>query len=275
MIAFAVFVFGLAIGSFLNVIIYRLAVSQGVYPNFSDRKNHVMSPFRGRSFCDTCGHRLSWQDLIPLLSFLVLKGRCRYCKEKISFQYPLIELATALVFMLLVENLTESSFPQVMELLYLWVMAALLIVIFVYDLKHFLIPDKILYPAILVSGIWYLVSSILGTISIYQILNTIYSALGAAGFFLAIYLLSKGKWLGFGDVKLAFLLGLFLGWPPILVAMFFAFLIGAVFGLLLIALKKKGMKSEVPFAPFLIAGTAVAFFFGESILHWYLGLFLV
>ena len=260
MIFFVVFLFGLAVGSFLNAFIYRMKQGKSV--------------LRGRSYCPHCKHALAWYDLVPLLSFVLLQGRCRHCKAKISLQYPLVEFATGvlfvLVFSLIVENLISLSFPQILELLYLWTIVSLLVVVFVYDLKHFLIPDKVLYPAILVVGIWYLVSSTVGWIPVYQILNTIYSAVGAAGFFLAIHLLSKGRAMGFGDVKLAFFMGLFLSWPNIFVAMSLAFAAGTIVGLALISLKKKTMRSEVPFGPFLLFGTLVAFFWGETLMDWYL-----
>ncbi len=231
---------------------------------------------QGRSYCPSCKHALSWQDLVPLLSFLILAGRCRYCKTRISFEHPLSEFVVGFVFLLIFWKVGPEDLGDVFSLLYVWVMASFFMVIFLYDLRNYLIPDKILYPAILVSGIWYVVSSIFFDLyTTYEILNTIYSALGAGAFFWAIHAVSRGAWMGFGDVKLAFLLGLFLGWPSILVAMFWAFLLGAVFGLILVALKKKGLKSEVPFAPFLITGTAIAFFLGSYVINWYLGLFLV
>lgn len=253
MISLVVFIFGLAIGSFLNVVIYRLEKGE--------------SALRGRSYCPKCNHPLAWQDLIPLLSFLLLRGKCRYCSKRISWQYPLVEFVTGALFLVIF----WLGVPLT-EVLYLWAVFSAFVVIFVYDAKHRLIPDQILYSAILASSIWYLVFSELPK---YQILNTLYSALGAAAFFLAIYLVSKGRWMGFGDVKLAFLLGLFLGWPSILVALFFAFCSGAISGVVLIALGKKGLKSEVPFAPFLILGTVIAFFFGSSLISWYFGLFLI
>ena len=284
MVSFVIFLFGLAVGSFLNAFIYRLEVQQKLRPVPHDREKVGVTVMRGRSFCPSCSHTLAWQDLIPLLSFALLKGRCRYCKEKISFQYPLIELATGLLFVavlwfvlpelsLVIPTLTKLSFPQAAQLAYLWTIASLLTVIFVYDLKHFVIPDKVLYPAILVVGMWYLVSSVLfDAYTYYQLLITFYSALGAAGFFLAIYLLSKGRAMGFGDVKLAFFMGLFLSWPNILVAMSLAFGIGAIVGLTLIFLKRKTMRSEVPFGPFLILGTLVALFWGEQLVYFYISL---
>jgi len=263
--SFVIFLFGLAVGSFLDAFIYRMEQGKSV--------------LRGRSYCPHCKHALAWYDLVPLLSFALLHGKCRYCTKPISVQHPLVELATGILFVLLslkfhlvIFTLVSLGFAQILELLYLWTIASLLMVIFVYDLKHFLIPDKVLYPAILVSGIWYLVSSMAGWISLHQILNTIYSAAGAAGFFLAIYLFSKGRAMGFGDVKLAFFMGLFLSWPNILVALSLAFAAGAIVGLALIVSKRKTMRSEVPFGPFLIAGTFAALFWGNSIVDWYLSL---
>jgi len=149
-----------------------------------------------------------------------------------------------------------------------------LIIIFVYDLKHYIIPDGVIYPAILVSSIWYFVFGIfLNLYTKYEILNTIYSALGAALFFLMIVLVSRGKWMGVGDIKLAVLMGLLLGFPNILVALFLAFFIGAIIGVGLILAGKKTLKSEVPFGPFLVAGTFLALFWGQSILNWYLKMF--
>jgi leader peptidase (prepilin peptidase)/N-methyltransferase len=151
-----------------------------------------------------------------------------------------------------------------------------LIVIFFFDLKHYIIPDKVIYPAIFVSGIWYFIFGIF--FNFYpksEIRYTLYAAIGASLFFLFIYSISKGKWLGFGDVKLAFLMGLFLGFPKISVALFFSFFIGAIIGIGLILTKKKTLKSEVPFAPFLVLGTFIALFFGEKIISWYLNFFLL
>ena len=146
--------------------------------------------------------------------------------------------------------------------------------IFVYDLRHYIIPDKVIYPAILVAGSWQLVARIfLNLTTNHQLLTTIFSALGASAFFLLIFLISRGKWLGFGDVKLGFFMGLFLGFPNILMALFFAYLIGAIIGIGLIFAGKKTLKSEVPFGPFLVTGTFITLFFGNQIINWYLNFF--
>jgi len=267
-----VFVFGLIIGSFLNCLIYRLQIKEGFLIS--------------RSYCPNCKHVLGWQDLIPIFSFIVLRGKCRYCQTPISWQYPLVEFATGALFLLIVDELRSfspfaiawvSKFAGIESVyfLYLLIISCFLIIVFVFDFKHFIIPDGVIYPAILLSGIWYLVSGIfLNFYTKYEILNITYSAFGAAAFFLTIVLISRGKWMGFGDVKLAFFMGLFLGFPDILVALFLAFFIGAIIGIGLIILKKKTLKSELPFGPFLVTGTFIALFWGEKIINWYLSLIL-
>jgi prepilin signal peptidase PulO-like enzyme (type II secretory pathway) len=254
-----VFLLGLAVGSFLNCIIYRL------------EKNE--SFLKGRSYCPNCHHVLAWQDLIPILSFLILKGKCRYCGKKISLQYPLVELATGILFFSISYSTFQHSntptFQQFIQFLYLSIVSSFLIIIFVYDLKHYLIPDKVIYPAIALTLIFNFKFLIFKQFQIFK--YSILSAFGSAAFFLVIFLISRGKWLGFGDVKFGFLMGLFLGFPKILVALFSAYLIGAIIGIGLVLAKKKTLKSEVPFGPFLVAGTFIALFFGSQLINWYLG----
>jgi len=288
MVAFMVFILGLAIGSFLNAFIYRLEVCKGlVLEQVKHKVKHKPSVFRGRSFCPHCGHTLAWHDLVPLLSFLMLRGRCRYCKRQISWQYPFIELTTGFLFVAIFIYSVDGRPQNILYLGYLWAITALLIGIFVYDLKHYLIPNKVVYAAISLALLWRGFEQFgFGILSLFRIsdfgfwislpfVQASITGILASAFFFAIFWFSRGRAMGFGDVKLAFLLGLFLGWPAILVALFSAFCLGAAVGLILIALRKKGLKSEVPFAPFLITGTAIAFFFGSDILNWYLGLFLV
>jgi len=268
----AVFLFGLIVGSFLNCIIYRLELKEF--------KKEKRSALRGRSFCPKCGHVLSWLDLIPVLSFFILKRKCRYCDKKISWQYPAVETATALLF-LLIFNFQFSIFNQssilnfdfqiILNTCFLFLISSFLIVIFVFDLKHYIIPDSAIFSAIgivLIFGILKLIQS-----SEFRIQNSILAGIGAAVFFLLIVLITKGKGMGIGDIKLAFFMGLFLGYPAILVALFFSFLIGAIIGVILILLKKKTLKSEVPFGPFLIIGTYSALFWSQEIINWYLKLF--
>ena len=261
---------GLIVGSFLNCVIYRTELQEDMPEGSPHRK--AVSFLRGKSFCPNCKHKLSWQDLIPIFSFIILRGECRYCQKKISWQYPLVELATGILFVLVL----SYTFPNLLVTGYWLLITCFLIIIFVYDLKHYIIPDKVIYPAILLAGIWCFVFGVFFHLyTRYEMINTIYSAFGAAVFFLLIVLISRGKWMGVGDIKLAFLMGLFLGFPKILVALFLAFFIGAIIGLGLIIAGKKKMKSEVPFGPFLVTGTFLAMFFGQQLISWYLNLFLI
>jgi len=275
---------GLIVGSFLNCVIYRFTLREP--SSLNNKELGSFSSFaKGRSFCPHCKHTLSWPDLIPVFSFLFLGGKCRYCSKRISWQYPAVEISTALIF-LLISNFQFSifnkfsifNFQTILYLVYLFITSSLLIVIFVYDLKHYIIPDSIIFSAIgLVFLFWILDFGICNLFGIwcfeFEILNPLISGLVAAGLFLFIILVSRGKWMGMGDVKLAFFMGLFLGFPQIIVALFLAFLIGAIIGTGLVLAKKRVLKSEVPFGPFLVTGTFIAFFWGEEIIQWYLNLF--
>jgi prepilin signal peptidase PulO-like enzyme (type II secretory pathway) len=253
-----IFVFGLIIGSFLNCVIYRLEVNElRSFPRFVLSRVIDESPLKGRSYCPKCKHILKWEDLIPVLSFIILKGRCRYCSQKISWQYPLVELTTGILFVLI----ANYTFPDLLITGYLLLITCFLIVIFVYDLKHYLIPDKIIYPAIIIAGIF--------NFYFFSILSAILAAL----FFGILVLITHGRGMGVGDIKLAFFMGLFLGWPNILIALFLAFFLGSIIGIGLIFFKKKTLKSKVPFAPFLIVGIFIALFGGDKIIDWYWNLF--
>lgn len=269
-----VFILGLSIGSFLNVVIYRLENNK--------------SFLKGRSYCPHCKHKLTWIDLVPVFSFLILHGKCRYCGKKISIQYPLVEIITALIFLIILNSQIPwmpagrlpvglmSNASDFIELCFMFYVSCSMIVVFVYDLKHFIIPDNVLFPAIIITFFYRLVESFnLNNGSFLLdwesgIGNYIIAALIASGFFLAIFLVSEGKWIGFGDVKLAILLGLILGLPKIVLSLFLAFFFGAIIGIGLIVLDKKGLKSEIPFGPFLITGFFVAVLFGDKIIRWYL-----
>ncbi len=269
-----IFIFGTCLGSFLNCIIYRLENRQ--------------SFLKGRSFCPNCQHQLTFFDLMPILSFVILRGKCRYCGKKISWQYPAVEIAAGILFLLIFLRFTvypvwpSGTLPFI---IYLFIISSLLIIIFVYDLKHYIIPDKVIYPAIglvflyrLFESFGFNVSSFLpaGQADMLQVsrsfLGFLLTGISAGAFFFLLWLCSQGKWMGLGDVKLAFFIGLFLGLPNVLAAMFLAFFIGAIIGTGLIIGGKKTLKSQVPFGPFLIAGTFLALFWGREIINWYLNL---
>jgi len=272
-----IFLLGLCIGSFLNVVIYRIEEDK--------------SFLKGRSFCPNCKHNLNWKDLFPVFSFLYLQGKCRYCKAKISWQYPAVELATALIFLLIFNFqfsiFNEFSITQLFNLFFWFYIVSILIIIFIYDLKHYLIPDNVLFPAIVISFLYRLAEylnlynfNILELISNFKfqisnlVINQLLAVIIASGFFFTLWFLSSGRWMGFGDVKLAILLGLILGWPNILVGLFLAFFIGSIVSLFLLGLRSKKLKSQVPFGPFLITGTFIAMFWGNQIINWYLNLAL-
>jgi len=258
------FIFGICVGSFLNCIIYRLETKQ--------------SFLKGRSFCPKCHHQLGLFDLIPILSFIILKGKCRYCGKKISLQYPLVEIATGLIFLLIFNfyflifnQFLIFNFKTLINLAHLLIISSLLVVIFVYDLKHYIIPDKIIYLAIGVTfvfrildfGHWDLGFGILRSLQTPLIAGVL-----AGTFFFLLWLVSGGRWMGLGDAKLAFFMGLFLGWPNILAGLFSAIFIGAIIGLVLIALGKKTLKSQIPFGPFLVVGTFIALFWGPKVIDY-------
>ncbi len=245
MILFWVFLFGLCIGSFLNVVIYRL--------------NTGMPVWIGRSKCTSCAKTLKWYELIPVFSFLAQMGSCRSCKTKISWQYIIVELVTATIFVGLFLRLFQyyvAPEDVLATFVYLTFQWSLLIVIFVYDLKHKIIPDLL---AFLFAGLALIVSFS----STPSVLTVLAGPAVALPFFL-IWLVSRGRWMGFGDVKLALGIGWFLGISQGLAAITVGVWVGALVGLGLIAFRRKhvSLKTEIPFAPFLIIGIAIVFWCG-------------
>jgi len=259
---FFVFLSGLIIGSFLNSVIYRLEVGGSIA--------------RERSRCPKCGHILAWYELVPLFSFAVQRGQCRTCGERVSWQYPMVELAAGLLFALAYRQSPGFILPSAnfqfsiynLQFLYLFFILASLLIIFVFDLKHYIIPNKVLYPLIGVA-----LSHIFLAAPIFLPAHPFLSALSSAGFFLSIFILSRGEWIGFGDVKFGVFMGLFLGFPNFLVALFFSYVLGALIGGVLLLYQRKTFKSQIPFGPFLIAGTLIAYFYGNEIMQWYLNIF--
>lgn len=238
------FVIGTSIGSFLNAVIYRLHVGQ--------------SPWRGRSYCPHCKHELAWTDLVPILSYLVLRGTCRYCGKPISPQYILVELAMGLLALVMILRFGVSV-PAAVGI----VMAAFLLVIFVYDLRHQLILDRVSVPAMVVA---LLGSLLLGR----SALSLLIGAAVGAGVFFVQFALSKGRWIGGGDIRLGAVLGLMLGWPLVAVNLVLAYFSGVVVALGMIIAKRKSWTSVVPFGTFLSLAGIVTFLWGDEILQWYL-----
>ncbi|MBX4197822.1 prepilin peptidase [Candidatus Parcubacteria bacterium] len=251
------FILGTTIGSFLNVVIYRYNTGMGV---------------NGRSQCFSCGKTLQWYELIPLFSFIFLRGRCGQCQSKISWQYPLVELTTGLVFLLFFLKIvgTQIVTPALIGLLlYSLVIASIFIVIFVYDLKHKIIPDGL----VIALSVFALISLFVTPEFTFQrpsILAILAGPILAAPFAL-LWLMSRGRWMGLGDAKLVLPMGWFLGLTYGFSAIIIAFWIGAIIGVGLILLSGKlgaiTMKSEIPFAPFLIIGFLLVYFLGLNVFN--------
>lgn len=251
--------FGLAVGSFLNVVAVRLPAGQSL---------------RGRSRCPHCRGMIRWYENIPVLSFVWLGGRCASCRRPISWQYPAVELATAVLYLLVALKYSAVGgfvidAPSVIHnslfILRDWFFIATLIIIFVIDLRHYLILDVVTVPAAVVAlG----VNLALGQAWAELVLGGI---LGA-GFFALQYVLSRGRWIGDGDIRLGLLLGVMLGWPSVAVALFVAYGTGAIAGVTLLATGKKQLGAQLPFGTFLSLGGAVALLYGEALIKWYLEL---
>jgi leader peptidase (prepilin peptidase)/N-methyltransferase len=246
------FIFGLIIGSFLNVVILRLNTERS---------------FGGRSGCMTCMHKLSWYELIPVFSFLGLRGRCKNCKAKISIQYPIIEFLTGLIFAAIFWNFQNVFFYSttlVFSFTYAYyaVIFSLLLVIAAYDIRHKIIPDTLsLVVAILTFLGLFIFNDLSFSPHIPSILEFLSGLLIAAPFAL-LWLISSGAWMGLGDAKLMVGLGWLLGLSRALSGITVAVWIGAIVGIVLVIFSKKhGMKSEIPFAPYLVLGTFLAFIF--------------
>lgn len=241
-----IFVAGTAIGSFVNVVILRTRAKTSVAD--------------GRSKCMGCQLSLSPRDLVPVVSFLALRGKCRSCKVPISIQYPLVELSAGLLFVLAFLN-DGLGLAFVRDAAFL----SVLLVIFVYDLRYMEIPDRFTIPAMAFALVANLYLGFAWT-------SLALGAVVAGGFFLAQYVLSKGAWIGGGDIRLGALMGLMLGLPSTVAALFVAYVVGAIYAGWLIATKKGSANTQVPFGTFLSFATVVSMFWGDGIVGWYLGL---
>lgn len=253
--------FGLIIGSFLNVVIYRL---------------HTGKSLAGHSHCLSCATRLRFYELVPVLSYLALRGRCRTCRSWIPSRYFLVEVLTGGLFMLVVLTVTDP-----VRLLLLLSFVSILVVIAVYDLYHYIVPDEMTLLltalAMLLAGYQLLLSSSVSTF-FYDLLA---AGLGSLFLFMLWYV-SKGRWIGFGDVKLAVPLGLVVGWAQVFSLIVLSFWIGAVIGVGLLIwqrLQRRGkphlrfltrtltIKSAIPFAPFMILGCLAVLLYGVNVIE--------
>jgi len=261
-----VFIFGAIIGSFLNVVLYR---------------HNTEMTILGRSFCFSCNKQLTWRELFPIISFVALRGKCRFCKSKISRQYSIVEASMGILSVLLfwklgglavfsdkVFGLTGADGEWIFSAAIFLALFSILLLIGVYDLKHKIIPDTFSYSfaALAFFKLLFLPGTYLFQLTMWDL----FAGLILATPFALLWLISRGKWMGLGDAKLALGIGWFLGLKAGFTAIVLAFWIGAAFGVLLIIagkLKKYSpwksrvnMKTELPFAPFLILGLFLVFF---------------
>lgn len=288
------FIIGTILGSFCQAAAERIL-----------RKETV----GGRSYCPSCKKQLKWYDLFPVLSFIFLSGHCRYCKKRIPSSDLAVEISLGAIGAVALLSLLESwtllvpfTWPAVLLLLkivFIFFVISVLTIIFLTDIKSYLIPDKVIFPAVIITLIYLIGFNLLTSYQFYkEILDnplnkyflppysayftdqlirlwssfglSLFSAFGASLFFLFLVIITKGKGMGLGDVKYVFFLGLVLGFPNIIVGIFSAFLIGALYSLVLIFLKKKSFGQIIPFGPFLSIGAFIALFFGDKLIKWYL-----
>lgn len=257
-----IFIFGAAVGSFLNVLILRLPHAKKI---------------NGRSGCPHCGYQLAVRDLVPIASFIALLGKCRQCRVPISRRYPIIESLTAALFALvyiLVQPIV--GFEGFLFLLLMLFITAVLVVVFVIDYEHYLILDKVVFFA---SGVVFAVLVALGFLQFgfsldlaKIVLQILVGAIVGALPLLLLWFVSKGKWMGFGDVKFAGFMGLVLGSPVVFVALFLAFILGSLAAIPLLLFGSKDLQSKVPFGMFLTVATFIALFFGQDLWQGYLKL---
>ena len=234
-----VIVLGLSVGSFLNVVLTRLGKKKGI--------------LLGSSECPDCKHGLRWYDLIPIVSFLALRGRCRYCKHGISWLYPTLEALTAILFVAYLYFRGLGSLETMSDLL---IISGLIAILF-FDLREFIIPDKIVFPLIILAFVAGLTSSDfaarLTTASIIALL------------FAILYLGSRGRWMGLGDAKLVFLIGLVLGYPLGMLAVLFSVWSAALVGIAMVMAKKASMKTALPLGTFLASSSILFIIFQNEL----------
>lgn len=244
-----IFIYGLMIGSFLNVCIYRIP-----------REESIAFP---SSHCPKCSTSLKWYDNIPLLSYLSLLGKCRYCRTKISAQYPMVEFLNGMLYLIL-----YNHFGLTLDFVFYALIFSVLVVITFIDLKEMVIPDILVLMILILSSIHKFLNYVIYDISP-GILNSLGGMFLAGGLFLAIVIISRGG-MGGGDVTLIGALGYILGMKFILMTIFLSFIFGAIISVFLLATKIKTRKDPIPFGPFIVLGFSITVLWGESIaaLYW-------
>ncbi len=289
---FFLFLIGASFGSFFNVYIFR--------------KEKGENYLKGRSHCPYCHRELLWWQLIPIFSFFILKGKCYFCKKKISFEYPLVEFLTGFFFAAsfwrflnypfidsIIKNFSLESFLIFINFFFWLYWVSILIIIAFYDLRNYIILPEIIFPAIFISLLWKILEGIFITFFKFNFLllmnqslkemsflfgsysyfsSLFYGIIFGGGVLFLIVFLSKEKAMGWGDFFLSLFLGIILGWPMVIIALILSFLSGGIISLILIGLKKKTFKNYLPFGPFLAFSGLAVLLFGDIIMKGYLSL---
>lgn len=265
------FIFGLVVGSFINAYVYRIAV------RYKLMKRSFTSAWDDKwSYCDWCGRRLHWWENIPVISWLIQRGKSRCCGKKLPILYPIVEIVTGLLFLQI--PITKFQYPNNYQLpitnyqttLYLVISMAIvgfLVFSAVFDLKYMILPDFSTNSLIFLALVYKLLMDVNANLMLADVLWGVC----LYGFFYFLHILTKGKGMGFGDVKLAFVMGFFLGWPKAIVALYMAFIVGAIAGIIVIIFFKKKRKNRlIPFGPFMILGIMVAWWWGDIIWNYFI-----
>ncbi len=236
-------VVGLMFGSFLNVLILRT--------------HKGTSPWKGRSVCMHCHHPIRWFDNIPLVSFIVLRGQCRHCQAKLSWQYPLVEVGTAVVF-----AIVAHRFGATWWTLGAFAVTMMMIAVAVYDARWSLLPDS--FSIVLaVFGFTF------AALAKMPLVDLGLGLLAGASFFALQFFLSRGRWVGSGDILLGGAIGALLGWRMLGLALFIAYMVGAIFASVLLILRRQKTSSAISFGPFLVLGAFLSWLWGQQIVDWY------
>jgi prepilin signal peptidase PulO-like enzyme (type II secretory pathway) len=278
MIIAVLVVLGLCLGSFVNALVWRLHEQETEQAKKKPDKNYLqrLSIRKGRSICPDCKHELGVQDLVPVLSWLGLRGKCRYCGRPILSQYPLVEASLAMLFVASYKWWPQSfnTAQKVIFVLWLALLTGLLALL-VYDVRWKLLPNRLIYPLTGIAGAMVIISVATAGKPLMALLNVMGAVLIGGGLFYVLFQVSDGKWIGGGDVRLGWLLGLITGTPArSLLFIFLAAFGGSLFSVPLLASGRLKRTSVIPFGPFLIAGAIIVQLFGGDVLHWYRHTFL-
>ena len=266
-------VVGLCLGSFVNALVWRLHEQAEQASKTKPDKKYLkhLSITRGRSMCPHCKHELVSTDLVPVLSWLALKGKCRYCSKPVSPQYPLVEVTLAIVFVISYVWWPVAFDGPQKAIFGLWlVLLTGLLALLVYDVRWLLLPNRIVYPLSLIAVVQAVISIASDAQPARALANTVLAVAVGGGLFYLLFQVSKGRWIGGGDVKLGWLLGLIVATPArSLLLIFLASVGGSLVSVPLLMSGRLKRSSIIPFGPFLIIAVVIVQLFGVDILHWY------